>query len=134
MKPIESNARNVSERWLSAVNALDLETLLSLYSEDSVLLPTFSPNIIRNTEDLREYFTTLAKHPGLAVSLKEETFTTQTSGNQEIASGVYYFHWEIDGAPHSFESRFTFVIDPDSERPILHHHSSEMPNGPKSAN
>jgi hypothetical protein len=125
--PENHTARTVSDRWLAAVNSRDLDAVLSLYAPDSILLPTFSPHIIRNDERRREYFTRLAERPGLAVSLHEKTFTAQTAGNQEIASGIYCFHMEIDGEPYAFEARFTFVIDPQSVNPILHHHSSQIP-------
>ncbi len=120
-------ARSVSERWLAAVNNRDLETLLSLYAMSSVLLPTFSPHIIREDVRRREYFTRLSQRPGLTVSLHEKTFTAQAVGQVAVASGIYCFRFEIDGEPYAFEARFTFVIDPQSERPIVHHHSSQIP-------
>lgn len=120
-------ARSISNRWLAAINARDLNAVLSLYAPDSILLPTFSPHIIRTDDRRREYFTLLAERPGLAVSLHEKTFTAQPAGNQEIASGIYCFHMEIDGESYAFEARFTFVIDPHSAHPIIHHHSSQIP-------
>ena len=127
--PVAKNhtARTVCDLWLAAVNNRDLDAVLSLYAPGSILLPTFSPHIIRNEERRREYFTRLTERPGLTVSLHEKTFAAQAAGYHEIASGIYCFHLEIDGEPYAFEARFTFVIDPHSARPVLHHHSSQIP-------
>ncbi len=127
MKTTRTNAETVIDQWLAAVNAHELEAVLSLYAENSVLLPTFSPGIVNSTDGLHDYFSALASRPGLAVSLSDEAVIYQVAGDQEIASGIYFFHWEIEGERHSFESRFTFVIDSSADRPIIHHHSSEMP-------
>jgi hypothetical protein len=120
-------AREVCERWLAAVNARDLDAVLALYAPDSVLLPTFSPHLIRDEARRRDYFTRLAARPGLAVTLHERTFTAQDLGELAVARGIYRFQMEIDVEPYAFELRFTFVVDPRAERPIQHHHSSQIP-------
>ncbi len=121
------NPRQVSQAWLDAVNNRDLEAVLALYHSDAILLPTFSPRIIREDNARRAYFERLASQPGLRVTLHERTFAAQDFGGQAIASGIYRFDLEIDSEPLSLEARFSFVLDPQAPRPILHHHSSQIP-------
>jgi hypothetical protein len=120
-------ARTVCQQWLDAVNARDLDAVLALYAADAVLLPTFSPRVLRTDERRREYFTRLAAQPGLHVSLHEKTFAVQSVGAVEVASGIYCFRIEIDGEPFNFEARFSYLIDGFAPQPILHHHSSQIP-------
>jgi len=114
--------------WLQAVNSRDLEAILALYAEDAVLLGTFAPQAIRRDADRRHYFTQLAARPGLRVVLHERTVRNQPIGpGAEIVSGIYRWEMEIDDEPLAFEARFTMVVDPGANRPIRHHHSSQIP-------
>lgn len=121
-------AHDVVQSWMSAINARRLDDVLSLYADDAILLPTFSPNAIRTPEARRRYFEQLAARPGLSVSLHEKTLRVQpVVGSIEIASGIYRFHVEIDGEPLVFEARFSFLIDGSQAKPVIHHHSSQIP-------
>ena len=122
-----SSARAICQRWLDAVNARDLDAVLALYATDAVLLPTVSPHVLRTDEQRRGYFERLATQPGLRVSLHEKTFALQGCGPVEVASGIYCFRFKIDGEPLSFEARFSYLLDPAASRPIIHHHSSQIP-------
>lgn len=122
------DARDLVHAWMNAVNSRQIADVLSLYADDAVLLPTFSPNTIRTEEARRGYFEQLATRPGLFVSLHEKTLRVQPIGdNVEIASGIYRFHLEVDGQPLVFEARFSFVISLSLTKPVLHHHSSQIP-------
>jgi len=122
------DARDLVHAWMSAVNSRQIADVLSLYADDAVLLPTFSPNTIRTEEARRSYFEQLAARPGLSVSLHEKTLRVQpVFGRVEIASGIYRFHVEIDGEPLVFEARFSFLVDTARPKPVLHHHSSQIP-------
>ncbi|MSU52816.1 MAG: DUF4440 domain-containing protein [Opitutaceae bacterium] len=115
-------------RWMDAVNSGRLETVVGLYAEEAVLLPTFSPHALRTPAARLAYFTMLTTRPGLRVSLHENTVRVQSAGGKvEIASGIYRFHVEIDGEPLVFEARFSLIVDVTQSRPILHHHSSQLP-------
>jgi hypothetical protein len=122
-----SRARAICESWVNALNTGRLADVLALYAEDAVLLPTFSPRVLRTAERRREYFERLSAQPGLNVSLHENTLRVQNVGTLEICSGIYLFRMEIDEAMLSFEARFSYVIDPQAAHPILHHHSSQIP-------
>lgn len=119
--------RTICKTWLDAVNQDRLEDLLALYAPDAVLLPTFSAHILRTEGARRNYFERLSARPSLAVSLHEKTLASSISGDIATASGTYRWDMEDDGVPLGFEARFSFVFDLDSQSPILHHHSSQIP-------
>ncbi len=124
---MESDALSICKSWLDAVNRKDLQSVLSLYADDAVLLPTFSPRVLRTADRRRDYFDRLSRQPGLRVHFHERTFSAQAVGNHAIASGIYRFEMDVDEAHLVFEARFTFILDLQAEQPILHHHSSQIP-------
>lgn len=114
--------------WASYVNQGSVDGVVGLYNQDFILLPTFSSDIISTDEKLNAYFNGLAQRKGLAVVLHEDTIVTQQCGEKSyINTGFYDFKFEVDGVLKSFPSRFTFVIDLSKEKPLLHHHSSVIP-------
>ena len=119
---------DIVQTWLRGINGRQLESVVSLYTNDAVLLPTFSPHVLRTPAQRRGYFERLAAQPGLFVSLHEKTFACQSlGGGLTVASGIYCFRMEIDGEPLSFEARFSYVLNSMISAPILHHHSSQIP-------
>ncbi len=114
--------------WADCVNTANIEKVVNLYNDNSVLMPTFSPHTVRTQEKLLEYFEQLASRESLSVDLHENTVVCQKTGEQSyVITGIYSFKFEIDQTLLSFASRFTFVIDLAEEKPILHHHSSQIP-------
>lgn len=127
VSPVARDARAVCTAWLRAINAGRIDEVVALYADDAILLPTFSPHVLRTPERRRAYFERLAKQPGLEVALHEKTLRVERTGPVQVASGIYSFRFEIDEVPLTFEARFTFVIDATATRPVLHHHSSQLP-------
>ena len=125
--PLPTTSRALCDTWVAALNEGRLGDVLALYAEDAVLLPTFSPHVLRTAEKRQAYFERLAAQPGLQVMMHEKTLRVQSAGAVEISSGIYCFRMDIDGEPLSFEARFSYVIDPHSPHPILHHNSSQIP-------
>lgn len=124
----QRTADSLVHAWMDALNAGQLERVLALYADDAILLPTFSPHAIRDTQSRRAYFEQLGDRPGFRVTLHEKTLRRQVlAGALEIASGIYRFHVDIDEEPLVFEARFSFVVDCSRAAPILHHHSSQVP-------
>jgi hypothetical protein len=121
-------AETVLHAWIDAVNAKDLERLVSFYTKDASLVPTFSAMALRTTLEIRRYFEQLAARPGLSVSLHPRTVVAQEVAGMTILTGVYCFHFLVDDEPYHFEARFSLVTgDPTGPSPILHHHSSQIP-------
>ena len=118
----------IVKNWCEWNNAGRAEDVALLYGENAVLLPTFSPHVITNDAGRIEYFQTLGARKGLAISLHEKTLKVRDLGaGIHVASGIYRFSFEVDDEPLTFEARFTWVLDLTKDRPIQHHHSSQVP-------
>ncbi len=121
-------AATFASHWATLINTGDLEGVIALYNENSSLLPTFSPHVVTEAADLRDYFVSLGSREELEVKLHENTVkSAQLSDHSHIIHGIYSFNFRMDEASLSFPSRFTFVIDLSSANPIIHHHSSQVP-------
>jgi len=113
---------------MHAVNNGDLEALLGLYDEQAVLIPTFSNRLLNTPEKLREYFERLGNREDLSIALHEKTLIVQDVQNPVFSlSGIYNWRFAIDGELLNFEARFSYLMDVSKPRPILHHHSSQIP-------
>jgi hypothetical protein len=118
----------VLQTWMERVNAGDLEGVLEMYDDSATLLPTFSPQQATSKAAIRAYFENLASRSALRVQLQPETVKEYRAGEAiECISGNYTFSYEAEGKIHSFASRFTFVVNAIKDQPIIHHHSSLVP-------
>ncbi|MBT8331473.1 MAG: nuclear transport factor 2 family protein [Deltaproteobacteria bacterium] len=118
----------VLQTWIEKVNAGDLEGVLEMYDDSATLLPTFSPQQATTKAAIRSYFENLASKPALRVKLHPETLNEYCADEAlECVSGNYTFSYEAEGKIQSFASRFTFVINATKDKPIIHHHSSRVP-------
>ncbi|MAB59710.1 MAG: DUF4440 domain-containing protein [Verrucomicrobiales bacterium] len=118
----------ILERWSNAVNNHTPQEVLSLYSDDAVLIATFSPNPLNTTEDIKDYFENFLSNPGAGVKFESDSINKQeVGGNLKILSGLYTFLKEDDGNKVEVPARFTYVVDESSESQIIHHHSSQLP-------
>jgi hypothetical protein len=118
----------VLKAWMNAVNEGSLEGLLALYDENAVLIPTFSNRLLSKTESIRDYFIRLCSREELSIALHEKTLNIQpVVGSVYAMHGIYCWRFSIDGELLSFEARFSYVLDLARERPIIHHHSSQIP-------
>lgn len=120
--------KDILMEWMDAVNHGDIETLLSLYDERAVLIPTFSNKLPNTPDKLREYFEKLGSREGLSIALHEKTLQTQLIKDDVYAlSGIYNWRFDVEGEMLNFEARFSYVLELSNPRPILHHHSSQVP-------
>lgn len=120
--------KDILEQWMQAVNDGNVESLLSLYDNDAVLIPTFSNRLLNTADKLKDYFEKLGNREDLSIALHEKTLITQELGNQIYSlSGIYNWRFAVDGELLNFEARFSYVIDLSRPNPILHHHSSQIP-------
>ena len=122
------NAEEVLFQWVSRVCSGNADDIAELYHESAVLVPTFSPHTVTAPEGVRNYFGQLASRDGLGVRLHSKALRKQSLSETVYAlSGIYSFEFEVDQVLLSFPSRFTFIIDISFPKPILHHHSSQVP-------
>ncbi|NIM70923.1 MAG: DUF4440 domain-containing protein [Xanthomonadales bacterium] len=121
-------ARDVLLQWIDRVGRADPDAVLELYAEHATLLPTFSPHALASTQAISAYFHQLATRSNLQVELHGGSVREMQVGEYMfVLTGVYSFRFDVDEDNLTFPSRFTFVIDVSSARPILHHHSSQVP-------
>lgn len=122
------NPKDILEEWMKAVNDGNVESLLSLYDNEAVLIPTFSNRLLNTPEKLRDYFEKLGSREELSIALHEKTLIIQELKNQIYSlSGIYNWRFAVDGELLNFEARFSYLIDLSKSNPILHHHSSQIP-------
>jgi hypothetical protein len=114
--------------WSDLIRGRNLDEIIALYNESSILMPTFSPHTIRKPEGLKTYFSRLAEREELNVTLHDKTVVCQQISQHDfVVTGIYSWQFKVDDTLLSFPSRFTFVLDLSSPSPIMHHHSSQMP-------
>ena len=120
--------KKILELWMQAVNKGDVESLLALYDNEAVLIPTFSNRLLNKPDKLREYFEKLSSRDELSIRLHNKTLLVQAVQNDIfILGGIYNWRFLVDGQLLNFEARFSYVIDIARSSPILHHHSSQIP-------
>ena len=121
---------NVLNLWVDKTNSYELENMLEYYDKNAVLLPTFSNKICHGLNDIKSYFKKVFAHKKLLVTIHDKTLITQDLSNDVFSlSGIYLWQFEVNDEKLNFEARFTFLIDINRLRPILHHHSSQIPRG-----
>ena len=123
-----ATAEQVLGLWLEYVNAGKIEQVLALYNQESVLIPTFSDQILTSPEGIRDYFENLGKRPNLQVDLHKDTVQVrEVAANTFALGGNYLWSFMLGQQQFSQVARFSYVIKTDSTAPIYHHHSSQMP-------
>lgn len=65
--------KDILEQWMQAVNNGNVKSLLSLYDNQAVLIPTFSNRLLNTPEKLRDYFEKLGSRKELSIALHEKT-------------------------------------------------------------
>jgi hypothetical protein len=125
---ISDTPEKILDRWMEYVNKREVDSVVDLYEDKSMLLPTFSPHCISKPKQIKEYFMQLSTRKDMRVELHQETIMkTEIDEHKYIMTGTYSFHFVVDDENLTFPSRFTFVLDVSSEKPIIHHHSSQIP-------
>ena len=120
--------QTILKAWMGAVNAGDLEGLLALYDASAVLIPTFSNRLLIKPEAIRDYFARLCSREELSIALHEKTLNVQSiTGDIHAMNGIYCWRFAVDDELLSFEARFSYMLDMGRSKPVLHHHSSQIP-------
>ena len=123
-----SKSKSILGRWIEGVNGGALAEVQGLYSEGAVLVPTFSGEILGTPEGIAGYFVKITKDREVPAAERDETVVEQECGaGVSVIAGIYDWHIKEGGAKKSFAARFSYVLEPASERPVCHHHSSLVP-------
>ncbi len=122
------DSRQILKTWMDAVNTGDLAGLLALYDDSAVLIPTFSNRLLSEPVKIEDYFVRLCGREELSIALHEKTLDMQPpAGTIHAMTGIYCWRFAVDGELLSFEARFSYVVDLSRVKPILQHHSSQIP-------
>jgi len=117
IKPFE-----ILNSWQQHLNEKNLSGIMKLYDTGCVLIPTFSSEILRDHEKIKEYFVKVIQVQKGKVEFQSNYISEQKVGeNMYLLSGKYFFHL-MD--KEKIPARFSFLVNLLSENPILHHHSS----------
>jgi hypothetical protein len=121
MNPIE-----ILKSWDKYFNNANLPSILNLYDTRSILIPTFSSEILSDKRQIKEYFVNMIKEQEVSVEIRYNSIYEQKVGeNIYLLNGNYIFKLQRNKNIHA---RFTFLIKPLSDNPIKHHHSSRIIN------
>ena len=121
IKPFE-----ILNSWQQHLNEKNLSGVLKLYDISCVLIPTFSSEILTNHDQIKEYFFKVIEVQKCKVEFQPNSIYEQQVGeNMYLLSGKYFFHLMEKG---KIPARLSFLVNPMSEHPILHHHSSRSTN------
>ena len=124
----QSILREILRNWIEGVNEMRLGEVAALYAEDAVLIPTFSSSIYNSETEIAGYFDRITDQREVSVTVREETVVEQADiQGAQVIGGIYDWRIISDGEENVFGARFSFVVAPGEKRPILHHHSSLLP-------
>ena len=115
----------IIDHWAEHFNNGNLESLLNMYHEDATLLPTFLPNLLSTPEQIEDYFVKTVESQASVEIDDSKTINKKLSENIYLMTGFYIFYFD-NNRKREFKSRFTFLIDLSTEKPIQHHHSSQI--------
>jgi len=119
VKPFE-----ILNRWQKHLNEKNLSRVLNLYNINCVLIPTFSSDILTDHEQIKEYFVQVIEVLKGEVECQPNAISEQQVGeNMYLLSGKYFF--QLMGK-EKIPARLSFLVNPMSENPIIHHHSSRI--------
>ena len=124
-KSKQKNPESILRRWAKYFNEADLDGLLGLYHSNSTLLPTFVPNVLTTQEQIKEYLINCANQKAVVEIDNDAIVKQQLTENIYLLTGFYIFYFDND-RKREFKSRFTFLMDLSTEKPIQHHHSSQL--------
>lgn len=119
---------DILQAWIDGINTADIKKLINLYDENAVLIPTFSNRILDTKEKIKDYFEKLGNRDQLSIKLHDKTVIIQKIAEQIfVLTGNYNWRFSVDTELFNFEARFSFIIDLSKKRPVLNHHSSQIP-------
>ena len=115
------------EEWMEAVCSNDINSILSLYKKDGLLLGTLDSEIRKGHDEIKIYFDYFLqfKPCGRINKIVEEDLGHRRLA---IANGIYDFDLTENGEQTTTPARFTFVLDRKGAKWKIHsHHSSKKP-------
>lgn len=120
-------ATRTLERWAIAVSRGEKETLLSLYAEDAILVPTVANDVRENRESRQAYFDGFLANEGLVCELGDFSRRVSRKLGTVVIGGHYTFQYQEEGNSVTIPARFLFTFEEIlGEWKITGHHSSQL--------
>ncbi len=113
----------VFDKWVKSLNNHDINSLMSLYADDVIMIPALSTTFRRNKDQVKDLFRDLFEKDNLKVVPYQ--VNTQKVDGLKVDSGQYQLKWNSQGFPETNDLRFSFVI---KDGKIISHHSSLEPS------
>ncbi|NGO06539.1 SgcJ/EcaC family oxidoreductase [Streptomyces sp. HC44] len=127
-KPSKEQIAALFDQWNAALQTGDAEKVAARYAPDAVLLPTASPKIRTDHDEIVDYFDHfLLKKPK---GEKLRSVIEILDNNSAIDAGLYEFHITDPetGKKSTLEARYTYEYEKrDGKWLIVNHHSSVLP-------
>lgn len=120
-------ATRTLERWAIAVTRGEKTTLLSLYAEDAILVPTVSNDVREDRLSRQAYFDDFLANEALTCELEEYSRRVSRKLGTVVIGGRYTFRYLVDGETTTIPARFLFTFEEIlGEWKITGHHSSQL--------
>lgn len=124
--PTEATVRSWFDLWDQALATKESGIVAEMYAEGGTLLPTLSDRVRTDFDGIKDYFDYF---------LQNEPRGRIVEGYIEVGDdwasdiGIYEFTFGTTGA--TVQGRYSYLYTPqaDGTWKILHHHSSQMPEG-----
>ena len=116
-------ANGLVNSWSSSIQFRDPMRMLEFYSDDAVLLATYS-NLLVGKEQILDYFISFLDKEDLKCTITFDTTQLDYDKDTTIYNGLYYFSFRDQGQMKVVRARYTFVVNLNK---IVTHHSSLLP-------
>jgi ketosteroid isomerase-like protein len=124
---IITEIRSVIHRWCNAFVASDVDSLVNMYSSDTVFMGTSSQQIINSIDAIREYFVKAIRDrtPKSADFLELQI---RDYGSMVVATALDRIEWSDSKLPQISLGRVTFVfLKTAQDWKIVSFHRSRLP-------
>ena len=121
----DKKPEDIIKLWVENFNSGNLKAIMDLYNNESILMPTFLPDILTSKDQISVYFEKVIANQVRVEIDHTQMLIKEISKSNYALTGSYIFTNKKDkNIKH--QSRFTFLIDMLSSYPIKHHHSSKV--------
>jgi len=113
----------VFDKWVKAINAHDINSLMGLYADDVMMIPAFSSRVRRNKDQVKDLYRDLFEKDDLHIVPFQ--VSTQLVEGLKVDSGQYKVKWNSQGFEETNSIRFSLIIQKGK---VVSHHSSLEPS------
>ena len=121
MVRITKQVPTILSDWASSIRANNSKEMVNFYSQNAVLVGTYSQPLEVGLQQIKEYFEMFLDRDSISCKILDNV--NQELGDVIISSGVYEF--KVDG--QKVVARYSYVFKMINNRfRIVNHHSSEL--------